>query len=287
MSLLSIENVDYSYGKKTTFEKHVLKKLSLKIEPGSFIGIIGHTGSGKSTLIKILNGLLKPDAGTILYKGENIWSKNFDLRNFHLDVGVSFQYPEHQLFCDTVKKDIEYGLINKGVPKEVYESKIKKTLNIVGLSESYLEKSPFQLSGGEMRKVALAGTIVLDPEVLILDEPTAGLDPKSTQQIYDSLKTYQAQTNSSIIVVSHSMEDVSEYVTDIVALDDGKILLQGKPDQVFDNAEKLKKVGLDVPITTNILRLLAKDNPSVNTNIYRYEDTKLEISRLLKDAILK
>ncbi|GAJ26182.1 ATPase component of general energizing module of ECF transporters [Liquorilactobacillus sucicola DSM 21376 = JCM 15457] len=284
MNLLKIENIQYSYGKNTPFEKEVLKNISLEVNANDFIGVIGHTGSGKSTLIKICNGLLKPDKGQIFYKGENIWKKGFDLKHLRFKVGVSFQYPEHQLFCETVKKDIAYGLVNKGVPEEEQESKIRQVLKIVGLQESYLEKSPFKLSGGEMRKVALAGTMVLEPEVLILDEPTAGLDPKTTKQVYESLKEYQAKTSSSIIVVSHSMEDISEYATRLIALDDGNILLRGTPAQVFSNTERLNDMSLDVPITTSILSMLAQKNPSVNTNIYRYNDTKAEIIRLLKDV---
>ncbi|MFT9005232.1 MAG: energy-coupling factor transporter ATPase [Liquorilactobacillus hordei] len=284
MNLLKIDNIQYSYGKKTPFKKEALKNISLEIGSNEFIGIIGHTGSGKSTLLKICNGLLKPDKGRILYKGKDVWGKEFNLKHLHFEVGVSFQYPEHQLFCETVKKDIAYGLVNKGVPSEEQEEKIKQVLKIVGLQESYLKKSPFKLSGGEMRKVALAGTMVLEPEVLILDEPTAGLDPKTTKQVYESLKEYQNKTKSSIIVVSHSMEDVSEYAKRLIVLDDGNLLLSGTPAQVFSNTEKLRDAGLDVPITTSILNMLAQENLSVNTNIYRYEDTKNEIIRLLKDV---
>lgn len=282
MSLLELKNINYVYNKRTPFEKQALKNISLSIETGDFIGIIGQTGSGKSTLLRLLNGLLKPTTGTVSYQDQDIWKKGFNLQQLRFDVGVSFQYPEHQLFRDTVKEDLAYGLENQKIPVDEQLAIIHNTLATLGLDEKYLELSPFRLSGGEMRRVALAGTMVLKPKVLVLDEPTAGLDPEGRDRIYTSLKAYQKQYNSSIVVVSHSMDDIAEYAKKLFVLHQGELVMEGSPSSIFSKAEQLINNGLDLPAITQLMRKMHQAGLPVSTNIYDFQTAKREIISLLK-----
>ncbi len=247
-----------------------LDHVSLEVREGEFLCIIGHTGSGKSTVIQHMNGLLKPDSGEVLYQGENIFAKNYDRRALRGRVGLVFQYPEHQLFEETVLKDVSFGPRNQGFSVEEAAAKAKKALEAVHLPESYYERSPFELSGGEKRKVAIAGALAMEPSILILDEPTAGLDPAGRKELLRCLKDRQAE-GMGIVLVSHSMEDAAACADRILVMHEGHILRQGTPAEVFSEAELLESVGLTVPALVRILQRLKKDGLAVDTGAMTME----------------
>lgn len=264
MSII-LDNVNYTYSAGTAYEIRALKNINLKIEDGQFIGIIGHTGSGKSTLIQHLNGLMKATSGTIYYNGEDIYAQDYDLRKLRSKVGLVFQYPEHQLFETTIFDDVCYGPKNQGLTKEEAGLRAFEALKSVGLKEELYYQSPFDLSGGQKRRVAIAGVLAMQPEVLILDEPTAGLDPAGRTEILELLKKLHEENNITVILVSHSMDDVARYAGRILVMNQGELVLDGEPQKVFRYRDELRKIGLDVPQSTNILYELRDRGMAVGT----------------------
>lgn len=253
---LRLEHVNYIYSPDNAFRKQALKDVNLTIHDGDFIGLIGHTGSGKSTLIQHLNGLLKATEGSVYYNDQNIYEKGYSLKEHRSKVGLVFQYPEYQLFEITVLKDVCYGPKNLGMTDEEAKKSAIAALKAVGIGEDIYEKSPFDLSGGQKRRVAIAGILAMDPEILVLDEPTAGLDPAGKREILGLLKKLHDETNKTIVLVSHSMEDVADYVERIIAMAGGKVIMDGEPKEVFKEAKTLEAVGLGVPQVTKIMQTL-------------------------------
>lgn len=278
-----MNNVMYKYMPGTPYEKTALDGVSLEIKDGEFVGLIGHTGSGKSTLIQHLNGLLKPTSGSILIDGVDITLKGVSLRKIRQKVGLVFQYPEHQLFEETVYKDIAFGPINLGLTQEEIESRVKQTMKMVGLNyNEYKDKSPFELSGGQKRRVAIAGVLAMKPKVLILDEPTAGLDPRGRDEILENIKQLHKTQKMTIILVSHSMEDVAKLVDRIIVMNHGKVALSGTPREVFMQPEKLEKMGLSVPQVTYLVRKLKARGFNIRQDVITVEEAKNELLRCLK-----
>ena len=236
---MKLENVSFTYSPNTAYEIHALKNINLEIHDGEFIGLIGHTGSGKSTLVQHFNGLMKATSGTIYYNGENIYAEGYSMKQLRSNVGLVFQYPEHQLFEVDVMTDVCFGPKNLGLPKEEVEARAKKALQMVGLKEKYYKQSPFELSGGQKRRVAIAGVLAMEPKLLILDEPTAGLDPKGRDEILDQIKRIHEENHITIILVSHSMEDVAKYVGRIIVMNQGEAMCDGTPKEVFSHYKEL------------------------------------------------
>ena len=254
--IIRVKNLTHTYSAGTPFERSAVAGMELEVMPGEFLGIIGHTGSGKSTLIQHLNGLLKPTDGQILLDGQDIWEKPKEIRRVRFQVGLVFQYPEYQLFEETVYKDIAFGPKNMGLKEEEIDRRVREAAKLVGLTDKQLEVSPFDLSGGQKRRVAIAGVIAMEPEVLILDEPTAGLDPASRAGILENIETYRRTKNATIMMVSHSMNDVAKLTDRLLVLCGSKIAMDGPPAEVFTRAEELLQMGLDIPdITRVFLRL--------------------------------
>ncbi|MCI6387533.1 MAG: energy-coupling factor transporter ATPase [Ruminococcus sp.] len=283
MAILETQNLTYKYSVGTPFEKVAIEDISISVEKGDFIGIIGHTGSGKSTLIQHLNGLLKPTSGTILLDGKDIHSdKNFT-RQARFKVGLCFQYPEYQLFENTVYEDIAFGPKNMKLSKEEIKERVLRAAEFVGVRNDMLQKSPFDLSGGEKRRVAIAGVMAMQPEILILDEPSAGLDPKGRKVISEMIEQYRKNTGSTVIVVSHSMEDVAESADKVLVMNKGKVEYFASVDEVFSNAEHLVEIGLNVPEITKVFLALKKQGYDVRTDIYSVNEAKAELLRLFKE----
>ena len=279
---MKLKKVSYVYSEGDAFEKKALDEISLEIPDGQFIGIIGHTGSGKSTLIQHLNGLLRATSGAIYYDGENIYQEGYDMRTLRSKVGLVFQYPEHQLFEVDVFSDVCFGPKNLGLSKEEVEERAKKALTQVGLDESYYKKSPFELSGGQKRRVAIAGILAMHPQVLILDEPTAGLDPKGRDEILDQVALLQKERKITVILVSHSMEDVARYVDRIIVVNDGKILFDDTPKQVFQHYKELESVGLAAPQVTYVVKALKEKGWDIDTTATTVEEAKEAILFAIK-----
>lgn len=279
---MKLKKVSYVYSEGDAFEKKALDEISLEIPDGQFIGIIGHTGSGKSTLIQHLNGLLRATSGAIYYDGENIYQEGYDMRTLRSKVGLVFQYPEHQLFEVDVFSDVCFGPKNLGLSKEEVEERAKKALIQVGLDESYYKKSPFELSGGQKRRVAIAGILAMHPQVLILDEPTAGLDPKGRDEILDQVALLQKERKITVILVSHSMEDVARYVDRIIVVNDGKILFDDTPKQVFQHYKELESVGLAAPQVTYVVKALKEKGWDIDTTATTVEEAKEVILLAIK-----
>ena len=279
---IKIENLTYVYMPKTPFEKKALDNVSLEIEDGEFLAVIGHTGSGKSTLIQHLNGLLKPASGKIYVDGTDITDKDTKLVDIRKKVGLVFQYPEYQLFEETIAKDIAYGPTNLGLNEDEILSRVKKSMEMVGLDyDEYKDISPFELSGGQKRRVAIAGVIAMEPNVLILDEPTAGLDPAGRDDILEQIKFLHEKYNMTIILVSHSMEDVGKLAEKIIVMNDGHIELQGKPKEVFREIDTLERIGLAVPQVTYLMRELKRKGFNVSEDIFTVEKAKSELLNIL------
>ena len=280
---IKIENLTYVYMPKTPFEKKALDNVSLEIEDGEFLAVIGHTGSGKSTLIQHLNGLLTPSSGKIYVDGIDITDKNTKLVDIRKKVGLVFQYPEYQLFEETISKDIAYGPSNLGLSEEEILKRVKKSMEMVGLDfEEYKDISPFELSGGQKRRVAIAGVIAMEPKILILDEPTAGLDPHGRDEILDQIQILHDKYNMTIILVSHSMEDVGKLAKKIIVMNNGHIELQGEPKEVFKEIDTLEKIGLGVPQVTYLMRELKKRGFNISEDIFTVEKAKKELLNILQ-----
>lgn len=278
MSII-IENLSYIYMPDTPFEKEALRSINLKIEEGEFAGIIGHTGSGKSTLIQHLNGLLKPSSGRVLINGIDTTGK--ELRELRRDVGVVFQYPEHQLFEETVYKDIAFGLFKQNLTDEEVDAEIRKVIQTVGLKEDILEKSPFELSGGQKRRVAIAGVLAMKPSILILDEPTAGLDPRGRDEIFGFISKIHESMGITVILVSHSMEDVARLVDRVIVMNEGKIELDGPVREVFSDIQRLEGIGLSAPQISYMMQELKKILPDINDRVYTVGAARDDILRHL------
>lgn len=273
-----IEDLQYVYMKGTPFEKVALSNINIKIDDGEFVGIIGHTGSGKSTLIQHFNGLLKPTSGKITVNDMDVSGSN--LKELRKHVGIVFQYPEHQLFEESVLKDIAFGLLKQGLGSEEIESRVKQALVAVGLDESMLQKSPFELSGGQKRRVAIAGVIVMEPRVLVMDEPTAGLDPRGRDEILHLIAELHRQKGITVILVTHSMEEISRYAKRIIVMNKGTVEMDGEPREVFAHAEQLEEIGLSAPQITVFMRKLKAIYPSVNDQILTVAEARQEMKKL-------
>jgi len=282
MSLI-LDHVNYVYGEDTALAVHALKDINLVIPDGQFIGLIGHTGSGKSTLVQHLNGLMKPTSGTIYYNGEDIHEKDYDKKQLRSKVGLVFQYPEHQLFEIDVFKDVCFGPKNLGLSQKETELRAYAALKQVGLEDEYFYQSPFDLSGGQKRRVAIAGVLAMKPEILILDEPTAGLDPKGRDEILDQVAKLKEETGITVILVSHSMEDVARYVERIIVMNRGSVLYDDAPREVFKHYKELEQVGLAAPQVTYIMQALAKRGMSVDTTVTTIAEAKQEILSALAE----
>lgn len=277
--ILEAKNLTYIYSAGTPFEHKALDDISFSVERGEFICIIGHTGSGKSTLMQQLNGLLKPTSGTVLLDGQDIWSDKKLTRQARFRVGLVFQYPEYQLFEETVYKDIAFGPKNMGLSAEEVDRRVREAAGFVGLTEQQLEVSPFDLSGGQKRRVAIAGVIAMEPEVLILDEPTAGLDPVGRSEILGNIQSYRKAKNATIMMVSHSMEDVARLTDRLLVMNGSKLAMDAPPAQVFIHAEELTQMGLSIPQVTQVFLELKKLGLDVK-NVYTIEQAAAEIRRL-------
>ena len=284
---MKFENVSFTYSPNTAFEIHALKNINMEIRDGEFIGLIGHTGSGKSTLVQHFNGLMKATSGKIYYNGENIYGEGYSMKELRGKVGLVFQYPEHQLFEVDVLTDVCFGPKNQGLSKEEAKERAIKALQMVGLKEKYYKQSPFELSGGQKRRVAIAGVLAMEPEVLILDEPTAGLDPKGRDEILNQLKRIHEERGITIILVSHSMEDVAKYVGRIIVMNQGEAMYDGTPKEVFSHYKELEKIGLAAPQVTYIMNALADKEFDVGTEATTIEEATEEIFRAYQKKIGK
>ncbi|MBR2877427.1 MAG: energy-coupling factor transporter ATPase [Clostridia bacterium] len=282
MSVLSVKNLKYEYSKGTPFQIGALKGVSVDFEYGEIVGVIGHTGSGKSTLLQHLNGLLKPEHGEILFEDENIWSSKESVRRCRFGVGLCFQYPEHQLFESTVFDDVAFGPKNMGLSENEIKERVLEAVKFVGLSEDYLQKSPFDLSGGEKRRVAIAGVISMKPKVLVLDEPTAGLDPVGKNDLLDLIKFYNKSTGSTVIFVSHNMDDVALIADRVLVLSEGNIVMNGTVEAVYSRGEELLELGLDVPEITRVFLKLREKGFDVPSDVFTVQDGKDKLIEFLK-----
>lgn len=282
MAVIKTENLTYTYSIGTPFEKTAVDSVNLDIEEGEFVGIIGHTGSGKSTLIQHLNGLVKPTSGKVIIDGEDIWGKDVKIRDIRFKVGLVFQYPEYQIFEETVYKDIAFGPKNMDLSDEEIDRRIKETAELVGLHSENLEKSPFELSGGQKRRVAIAGVMAMEPKVLILDEPTAGLDPKGRDKILGQIKEYHRQKKSTVLLVSHSMEDVAKFADKILVMNKAQVFCYEDTPEVFKRAEELTDIGLSVPQITRVFNRLKQSGIDIRTDVYTTEFAKKTILEYLE-----
>ena len=280
MSII-LDHVDYVYGGDTALSVHALKDVNLVIPDGQFIGLIGHTGSGKSTLVQHLNGLIKPTGGSIYFNGEDIHDPDYNKKKLRSKVGLVFQYPEHQLFEVDVFSDVCFGPKNLGLSKKEAELRAYAALKQVGLKDEYFYQSPFDLSGGQKRRVAIAGVLAMKPDVLVLDEPTAGLDPKGRDEILDQIAKLKEETGITVILVSHSMEDVAKYVERIIVMNQGSVLYDDVPKEVFKHYKQLEEVGLAAPQVTYIMQALGKSGMPVATDVTTIEEAKREILRVI------
>ncbi len=282
--ILQTENLSYIYGAGTPFERRAIDGITLTVMPGDFLGIIGHTGSGKSTLIQHFNGLLKPAEGKVLFNGEDMWADARKVRQVRFQVGLVFQYPEYQLFEETVARDIAFGPRNMGLSDEDVSIRVKQAMEFVGLSSDIAEKSPFDLSGGQKRRVAIAGVIAMNPDVLILDEPTAGLDPRGREEILSHIHAYHRSRGSAVILVSHSMEEIARSSQRIVVLSKARVTMEGTPHEVFSRAGELESTGLTVPTVTRVMQRLKAMGLPIDPAVYTVEQAVSQLSPLFSGA---
>ena len=283
MAVIKPENLSYVYGEGTPFRKVAVDDVNIEINEGELVGVIGHTGSGKSTLIQHFNGLLKPTSGKIFIDGEELWADKSRLRPIRFKVGLVFQYPEYQLFEETVYKDIAFGPKNMGLTESEIDRRIIDTIRLVGLNDSILDKSPFELSGGQKRRVAIAGVMAMEPKVLILDEPASGLDPKGREQILGLIKEYHREKKNTVLLVSHSMEDVAKHAEKILVMNKAKVFCYDKPVNVFHRSEELEKMGLAVPQITRVFNRLKAMGYDIKEDVYTVDFGKnLLLEKLMK-----
>ena len=266
--IIRVEKLTHTYGEGTPFRRSAVENMSLCVYRGEFLGIIGHTGSGKSTMIQHLNGLLKPTEGHIYLDGKDIWAEPKKIRNVRFRVGLVFQYPEYQLFEETVYRDIAFGPTNMGLEKDEVDRRVRAAVRFAGLNEDVLDKSPFALSGGQKRRVAIAGVIAMEPEVLVLDEPTAGLDPRGRQELLANIQAYHRERGTTIVLVSHSMDEIAQNVDRIVVLSDSHVLMSGTPCEVFSHGDELLRAGLDVPQITRVAMALKERGLAIDPAVY-------------------
>lgn len=283
MPILETKNLSYVYSDGTPFRVTAINNVNISIEKGEFVGIIGHTGSGKSTLVQHLNGLLTPSSGEVLLDGKNINESKITRRQARFKVGLCFQYPEYQLFESTVYKDISFGPKNMGLSEDEIDNRVKKAADFVGLKPDMLNKSPFDLSGGEKRRVAIAGVMAMKPEILILDEPSAGLDPRGRDMIAEMISSYRKTTGSTVIIVSHSMEDVAKSADKVLVMNKSEVEMFGTVNEVFSKVERLADIGLNVPQLTQIFLNLKHNGMAVRTDIYTIKNAEVELLRLLRE----
>ena len=281
MSVIRTENLTYTYSQGTPFEKAAVKDVNIEIEEGELVGIIGHTGSGKSTLIQHLNGLIKPTSGKIFIDGVDIHDKDVKLRDVRFKVGLVFQYPEYQIFEETVYKDIAFGPTNMGLDEGEIDKRVRETAKLVGIDDSLLNKSPFELSGGQKRRVAIAGVMAMRPKVLILDEPTAGLDPRGREMILGQIKHYHEETGSTVLLVSHSMEDVARFAQKILVMNKGEVFCYDTPPAVFARADEIAAIGLSVPQITKVFSMLRSRGIDIRGDVYTIEFAMKTINEYL------
>ena len=279
---LELQNVTYYYGKGTAFEVKALDNVSFAVREKSITGLIGHTGSGKSTLAQLFNGLEKPNEGKVLLDGEDIWDKKYKGGRLCFRVGLVMQYPEYQLFEETVFNDVAFGPRNKGVEEQEVKKLVMDAIEFVGLTQDILEQSPFDLSGGQKRRVAIAGIMAMQPEVLVLDEPAAGLDPSGRSDIFGGIKRYRDTTGATVIIVSHSMEDMAQYCDDVIVMHHGTVMLNGSKDSVFADSDKLAEAGLDIPQITRVMRLLAQSGLDVDASVCTKDQAVEELIKAYK-----
>ena len=282
MPILEIQNLTHTYGIGTPFQRSAVEDISFTVEEGEFLGVIGHTGSGKSTLIQHLNGLLRPTSGRILLEGRDIWAEPKKIRSVRFQVGLVFQYPEYQLFEETVYKDIAFGPRNQGKTGEALDQAVREAARLVGIRDDQLEKSPFELSGGQKRRVALAGVLAMEPEVLVLDEPTAGLDPAGRENLMANIRDYHRNKGATVLLVSHSMDEVAQNVDRILVLKSAHVLMSGTPAEVFARSEELLSAGLDVPQVTRVAMALRKRGLEINPAVYTVEALEQQLLPLWK-----
>ncbi len=278
--ILKVENLTHTYSAGTPFQRNAIEHIDFEVRPGEFLGVIGHTGSGKSTFIQHLNGLLKPTEGRVYFNGQDIWASPTITQQTRFHVGMVFQYPEYQLFEETVYKDIAFGPKNMGLSEDEIDYRVREAAGFVGIMEEWLDKSPFELSGGQKRRVAIAGVLAMNPEVLILDEPTAGLDPAGCESILAEIRQYHRAKGNTVLLVSHSMEEIAHNATRIVVLDDAHIVMDGTPREVFARAQELIKIGLGIPGVTQIALALRARGLAVDPAVYTIEELKQQLLRL-------
>lgn len=279
MNVIEIKGVSYVYSKGTPFQKIALNNINVSFEKGKITGLIGHTGSGKSTLVNLLNGLYRPNEGKVYLDGGDIWEKPKEIGKIRYRVGLVMQYPEYQLFDETVRMDIAFAPKNQGLSKEEIDARVEEAARFTGISEEMLDKSPFELSGGQKRRAAIAGIIAMRPDVLVLDEPAAGLDPRGRREILGGLAEYVKERDASIILVSHSMEDMAYYCDNVVVMNNAEVYKSGSVDEIFSDADSLSEIGLDVPVVAKIAARLRKEGIALNGKLYTVEG--------VKDAIMK
>ena len=280
---IELQGVTYRYSPDTPYETCALNNVTLGFEAGKITGVIGHTGSGKSTLIQMLNGLLKPDSGSVILDGEDIWADPKKINSVRFKVGMVMQYPEYQLFEETVRKDIAFGPQNMGMSADEIKNAVEDAAAVVGLTEEQLEKSPFDLSGGQKRRAAIAGIMAMKPEVLVLDEPAAGLDPEGRESILNAVERYRAETGGTVIIVSHSMEDMARRCDNVVVMSRSEVILNGSCNEVFTNAEQLTEAGLDIPQITRLMVLLRAKGVDVDSKIYTVDRAEQALIKLFAE----
>lgn len=280
MSIVKLEGVSFVYGKKSPYEIHALDNVDLAIEENLITGIIGHTGSGKSTLVQMFNGLIRPDSGRVMVDDEDIWARPKQIGKVRFKVGMVMQYPEYQLFAETAREDIAYGPKNMGLDDEEIKHRVAKSAKFCGLDGDTLDKSPFDLSGGQKRRVALAGVMAMEPKLLVLDEPAAGLDPRGRREILGGIRKYQRESGTSVVIVSHSMEDMAMYCDRIIVMSHGKLVLEGEPKEVFSQVKLLQSAGLDVPEIAKIVASLREKGVNISKDIYTVEGAVEALSAL-------
>jgi energy-coupling factor transport system ATP-binding protein len=286
VAILKTEHLTYSYSTGTPFEVTAIEDINIEIEPGELVAVIGHTGSGKSTLIQHFNGLLKPQSGKVYVDGQDIWESKKTLRASRFAVGLCFQYPEYQLFEETVYKDIAFGPKNMKLSDEEIDRRVREAARFIGVTDDMLEKSPFDLSGGEKRRVAIAGVMAMEPKILILDEPTAGLDPRGRDTILGLIRNYREETGRTVMIVSHSMDDVAEIATKVLVINNARVAMYGTVPEIYARSEELVSMGLDIPQVTKIFLGLKENGIPVRTDVYTVEQARAQLRELREKGVL-